>query len=85
MGGKFEVCRILLENGADPNIINIQSTIQYVVQINGKTKGTISAGLHEDKDDIIAQISNHSNLSKFMQKDIKKVILVPKKLINIVF
>ena len=70
---------------SDPNIINIQSTIQYVVQINGKTKGTISAGLHEDKDAIIAQISNHSNLSKFMQKDIKKVILVPKKLINIVF
>lgn len=62
-----------------------KDTINLVVQINGKLRANIVASIDANKSDLEAMALQHENVQKHIAgKTIKKVIIVPKKLINIV-
>ena len=64
----------------------IDSTIQFVIQVNGKMRETISVlredGEHQEKVEMLAQASE--KVQKFLVHPPKKVIFVKNKLINFV-
>ncbi|MBL4762909.1 MAG: leucine--tRNA ligase [Gammaproteobacteria bacterium] len=63
----------------------ICDSIEMVVQVNGKLRAKISVALDADKDTCEALALAEENVQKFMAgKTVRKVIVVPKKLVNIV-
>lgn len=71
-----------------PNFENkylIESTVMYPVAINGKTRFTIELPIDTSKEEIEKIASNHEKLAKYVEgKQIRKIIVVPKRMINIV-
>jgi leucyl-tRNA synthetase len=62
-----------------------QENIQYVLQINGKVRGKIRVAADAGKDVIEQTALTNENVRKFVGKaQVRKVILVPNKLINLV-
>ncbi len=62
-----------------------QDSIEYVVQVNGKMRGSVRVPADADKDAIQAAALANVQVLKFIDdKGVRKVILVPNKLINIV-
>jgi leucyl-tRNA synthetase len=62
-----------------------QDTIQMVVQVNGKVRGKIEVSADADKDTCEQQAIANENVQRFIDgKPLRKVIVVPKKLVNIV-
>ena len=59
--------------------------IELIVQVNGKLRAKIHVAVDE-KDDEIKEIAlKHENTVRFVEgKEIKKIIIVPKRLVNIV-
>ena len=79
----------LLEDLKWPKIDNknlLEENIKYVVQINGKTRQIIEDKKDVSKEDLIILIKQNEKLNKYIQIDteIKKIIFVPNKLINII-
>ncbi len=69
---------------ADENALSCD-TLQLVVQVNGKLRGKISVNTTADADEIRAIALADSNVSRFIDgKTVRKFILVPGKLVNIV-
>ena len=70
--------------------INLESLIQdkckYVVQINGKTRKVIENENNISKEELLNIIKNDLKLIKYINDDseIKKIIFIPNKLINII-
>ena len=63
-----------------------ESVIEYPVSFNGKLRFRIKLETSLEVDRIKKYVLNHEKTSLYIQgKDIKKVIIVPKKIINIVF
>ncbi len=63
----------------------IQETITYVVQIMGKVRGKLEVSTETSIDKIKELAVNLENVQKFIaNKEIKKIIVIPKKLISIV-
>ena len=63
-----------------------ESVIEYPVSFNGKLRFRIKLETSLEVDGIKKYVLNHEKTSLYLQgKDIKKVIIVPKKIINIVF
>ena len=63
----------------------VQSTIQMVVQVNGKVRGKIDVATDAAKDAIEAIALGNENVQKFTEgKTIRKVIVVPGKLVSVV-
>jgi len=62
----------------------ISDTVSVVVQINGKTRGSIESPSGSSEDEILTLIQADGSLSKWIEGDMKKVIYVPNKLINLV-
>lgn len=60
-----------------------QSTITMAIQINGKLRQTIQVDINKTKDEI-AQIAQNSITTYLENKTIKKVIVVPSKIVNFV-
>jgi leucyl-tRNA synthetase len=59
--------------------------VQMVVQVNGKLRGKITVASSADKESIEKLALAEENVVKFIDsKPIRKVIIVPKKLVNIV-
>ncbi len=59
--------------------------LQLVIQVNGKLRGKISVPDDASKEDVEAAACNDENVQRFIAgKAIRKVIVVPKKLVNIV-
>ncbi len=59
--------------------------VEIVVQVNSKIRARIYAPWNTSQDDIFKQAVNEQNVKKFIDdKEIKKVIFVPNKLINII-
>lgn len=59
--------------------------LQLVVQVNGKLRGKISVAADAGKEQVEAAACNDVNVQRFIAgKTIRKVIVVPKKLVNIV-
>ncbi len=63
----------------------IQDTVEFVLQVNGKLRGKISVAASATNDDIEKAALADEHVIKFTEgKPVKKVIIVPKKLVNIV-
>ena len=79
----------LFEDLKWPKIDNknlLEENIKYVVQINGKTRQIIEDKKDVSKEYLIILIKQNEKLNKYIQIDteIKKIIFVPNKLINII-
>jgi leucyl-tRNA synthetase len=59
--------------------------IEMVVQVNGKLRGQITVSIEASKQSIESMALNEPKVQRFTEgKTIKKVIVVPKKLVNVV-
>jgi leucyl-tRNA synthetase len=67
----------------DPDAL-ISDTVELVVQVNGKKRGEISVGQDANSRDIEEQALKNANVARFVASGVKKVIVVPGKLVNIV-
>ena len=62
-----------------------EETKPFVIQINGKKRGLIEIKLDQSEKEILNLIYQDNNLSKYLnEKEIKKKIFVPNKLMNII-
>ena len=67
----------------DKNLIK-EDTVEYVIQINGKKKGTIKCMKDITEEEKIEKIKNNQNTKKILEsKKIKKSFFVKNRLINI--
>ncbi len=63
----------------------VQEQITLVVQVNGKVRGKIDVAADAAKSDIEARVLSQPNVQKHMQdRPVKKFIVVPGKLVNVV-
>jgi len=63
----------------------VQDSIEMVVQVNGKLRGKLSVAAAATKDQVEALALADANVQRFLEgKPIKKLIVVPGKLVNIV-
>jgi leucyl-tRNA synthetase len=63
----------------------VQDSIQLVVQVNGKVRGKINVAANAGKEDIEAAATGDENVQKhIVDKPLRKIIIVPGKLVNIV-
>ncbi len=69
---------------ADPQAL-VRDTIEMVIQVNGKLRGKIEVAADAAKEAIEEQALAEENVSRFIEgMAIRKIIVVPKKLVNIV-
>ena len=59
-----------------------EDTIEIAVQINGKTKGTITIGAKEEKDSVLAKAKD--SIADKLVGNVVKEIYVPGRIVNIV-
>ena len=62
----------------------VQDTVTMVVQVNGKVRGKMDVAPNSDPEQLKAQARDIESVKKFLTGDIKKEIVVPNKLVNIV-
>jgi leucyl-tRNA synthetase len=63
----------------------VRDTIELVVQVNGKVRGRISVAANSSQEEAGSAALAESNVMRFLEgKDVKKVIVVPGKLVSIV-
>ncbi len=63
----------------------VQAEIELVVQVNGKLRGRITVPVEADNATVEALAKADVNVQRFIEgKPIRKLIIVPKKLVNIV-
>ncbi|MDX1252504.1 MAG: leucine--tRNA ligase [Gammaproteobacteria bacterium] len=63
----------------------VKDSIEIVVQVNGKLRGRISVAAGADRGEIETTALNDENVRRFVEgKEIKKIVAVPGKLVNIV-
>jgi leucyl-tRNA synthetase len=64
----------------------VKDTIKYVIQINGKTRQLIEDASNLSENYLVNLIKKDTKLSKYIPEDseIKKIIFIPNKLINII-
>jgi leucyl-tRNA synthetase len=63
----------------------VKSSIDMVIQVNGKLRAKISVDANADRDTIQQLALADDNVQRFMEdKTVRKVIVVPGKLVNIV-
>ncbi len=68
----------------DPTAL-IQDEVEIVIQINGKVRERLMAGADLDKDGLEKYVLEQDNVKNLIQgKQIVKIVVVPKKLVNIV-
>ena len=63
----------------------VKTTVPIIVQVNGKLRGKLEMSVDDSKQDIEAAARKVENVEKFIEgKTIRKVIVLPAKLINFV-
>jgi len=67
----------------DPQFLVIDE-VNYVVQVNGKLRGNVTASVTAPQEVVQELALKDPNVSKFVKGEMKKVIFVPKRLINFV-
>ena len=68
----------------DENLI-IEDIITFVIQINGKKRGTLAVKINVSEVEILKMINQDEILKKYLnEKEIKKKIFIPNKLMNII-
>lgn len=67
----------------DSAFLEDDSTI-IVVQINGKMRGKYELSMHKSQEEVLEYAKRQPQIAKYLEGEIKKVIYVPNKLLNIV-
>ena len=63
----------------------VQDSLEYVLQVNGKLRGKITVSASASNADIENMALADEHIVKYIDgKPVKKVVIVPKKLVNIV-
>ncbi len=63
----------------------VEDTITIAVQVNGKVRGTIDVAKDAAEDSVREQALSLDNVASFIgDKDVRKVIVVPNRIVNIV-
>ena len=62
----------------------VTDTVEYVIQVNGKLRGKISAAREITQEALLEQLRAHETIARVIPAELKKVILVPGKLMNLV-
>ena len=63
----------------------VRAVVELVVQVNGRLRGRISVPADTDREQIEAAAIGDENVARFITgKDVKKIIIVPGKLVNVV-
>lgn len=77
---------ILCTNWPAPAMKALQtSSVELVVQINGKLRGRVVIPTEAEKEEILTAVLAQENINRYLaNKKIKKTIVVPGKLVNIV-
>jgi leucyl-tRNA synthetase len=69
---------------ADPQAL-VQDSIEIVVQVNGKLRGRVQVDAGADESDVRAAALADGNVQRWIEgKPVRKVIVVPRKLVNVV-
>jgi leucyl-tRNA synthetase len=66
----------------DPELI-LENTVTMAVQVNGKTRGTITVAKTVAQDDALAAVMAEPGIAKFVTGPARKIIFVPGRMINI--
>lgn len=62
-----------------------QDSVTYVIQVNGKKRGLINADKNLSEVDLLNLIKQYSEINKYIKdREAKKKIFIPNKLINII-
>ena len=62
-----------------------QDMIEIIVQVNGKLRGRISVAADADRDSVSAMALADKNVQRFIaDKEVRKIIVVPGRLVNVV-
>jgi leucyl-tRNA synthetase len=62
-----------------------QDMVEIIVQVNGKLRGRITVATDADKDSISAMALADKNVQRFVaDKEVRKTIVVPGRLVNVV-
>jgi leucyl-tRNA synthetase len=70
--------------GVDESAL-VRDTVEMVVQVKGRVRGRITVRAGADEDTIVAAALAESNVQRFVDDNpVRKVIVVPGKLVNIV-
>ncbi|MEM9257579.1 MAG: leucine--tRNA ligase [Pseudomonadota bacterium] len=70
--------------GVDESALT-RDSVEMVVQVNGKVRAKMQIAANTSKDDVEAQALEQDNVQRFLQEvTVRKVIVVPDKLVNIV-
>jgi leucyl-tRNA synthetase len=67
----------------DPAML-VDESYELVVQVNGKVRGKVTVPLDASQDAAVAAAMTDAGIAKFVVGEMKKVIFVPKRLLNIV-
>ena len=67
----------------DPTML-VDDEVELVVQVNGKVRGKVTVPIDVTQDDALAAAMNDTNIARFVVGEVKKVIFVPKRLLNVV-
>jgi leucyl-tRNA synthetase len=63
----------------------VESQINYPVSFNGKTRFTISLPSEMTKEEVESEVMKHEKMTHYLNGESpKKVIVVPKRIVNIV-
>lgn len=63
----------------------VRDEIELVVQVNGKLRGNMTVAKDATRETIETLARNHPNIEKFVAgQSIKKIIVVPGRLVNVV-
>ncbi len=62
----------------------VDEEVDVVVQINGKVRGKVRVAIDADQDVVFAAAMADASISKFIVGEVKNVIFVPRRLLNIV-
>lgn len=62
----------------------VEDTITYVIQVNGKLRGSYELPNDQTQEKLLSLAKKEPKIAKYLEGEIKKVIFVPNKLLNIV-
>jgi leucyl-tRNA synthetase len=61
-----------------------EDRVTMAVQVNGKTRGTITVSKTASQDEAVAAAMAEANVAKFVTGEIRRVIYVPGRMVNLV-
>ena len=82
-------CKLLMQTAQTQKLIDFfdgyEDEVEMIVQVNGKVRAKIKMAKDTDRDEAQQLALANEHVKKFTDgKDIKKVIVVPNKIVNIV-